>query len=61
MARKKRGRPTKNDSKKYGYRLRIDEEGREMIDFIKEKTGETTADSIRKALKMYYNIVKFSD
>lgn len=57
-----RGRPLKEIGKKNWYiSLRFDNESRRMLVYLMEKTGESKANVIRNALKMYYNFKKSLD
>ena len=43
---RKRGRPKKEDSKKYNYRLRLTKDEYERLDDLSKKTGETKIDLV---------------
>ena len=55
---KKRGRPTKSNKRDDSYRIRMNEEEKQMLTQISEWSGLTKADVIREALLAYYDIAK---
>ena len=55
---KKRGRPTKDNKRDDSYRIRMNEEEKQMLTQISEWSGLTKADVIRKALSAYYELAK---
>lgn len=50
----KRGRPVKEDAKRDGYRLRLNEEERDMLDILKIKTGRSISEILRKGIELQY-------
>ena len=56
-----RGRRKSENSKNGQYRLRINDEESDMLEYISSKTGETKADILRKSLKIYYRSVLHSN
>ncbi len=42
-------------------KLRITDEEAGMIEFLRDKTGETKSEILRKGLKMYYNLELYKD
>ena len=59
--RKKRGRPRGQNSKKYQYQVRFDDDDNALLEFLSIQTGKNKADIIREAIKMYGNLVRFRD
>ena len=57
----KRGRPAKNEAKKYMFSFRLSKEESNQIDILAEKLNISRADVLRKGLKMVYNLTKYSD
>jgi hypothetical protein len=57
----RRGRPVYGKAKDDQYRLRIDSEERAMLEFLAEKDGISKSEAIRRSLRMYYNLKKYSD
>ena len=55
---KKRGRPTKDNKRDNSYRIRMNEEEKQMLTQMSEWSGLTKADVIRTALFAYYDIAK---
>ena len=55
---KKRGRPVKDNKRDDSYRIRMNEEEKQMLEQISEWSGLTKADAIREALSAYYNRIK---
>ena len=55
---KKRGRPAKSNKRDDSYRIRLNAEERQMLTQISEWSGLTKADTIRKALYIYYDLAK---
>ncbi len=55
----KRGRPLKADKRDDSYRLRLNAEERQMLTQISEWTEQPIAAVIRKALRSYYETIKF--
>ena len=55
---KKRGRPTKDNKRDDSYRIRLNEEERQMLEQISEWSGLTKADAIRTALFAYYDLIR---
>ena len=55
---KKRGRPTKSNKRDDSYRIRMNEEEKQMLTQISEWSGLTKADAIREALSAYYELAK---
>lgn len=53
------GRPKKEDSRDKQYRVRLNEEENLMLDFCSEETGEAKSEIFRKALKAYYENIKY--
>lgn len=53
------GRPKKEDSRDKQYRVRLNEEESLMLDFCSEETGEAKSEIFRKALKAYYENIKY--
>lgn len=60
---KKRGRPKKEDGKKYNYRLRLTKEEYERLDNLSKKTGETKIDLLLEGFRMVENLkkIQFND
>lgn len=56
----KRGRPAKENAKRDGYRLRLDEETRQELNFLSEKYGISIAEILRKGVQIQYNLAKNS-
>lgn len=56
---KKRGRPTKEGSKKHRVDIRMSDMELAMLDDICDVKGETKSEVLLKALKMYHNFSKF--
>ena len=56
-----RGRPRKDYKKNEFFGARLNDQESQMLEYIVEKTGETKSKIIIKALKMYYNLVRFQD
>lgn len=52
----KNGRPKSEDSRNKQYRLRMNDEESQMLDYISGKTGESKADILRKSLANYYEL-----
>lgn len=48
----------KKIKKSAGFTFRMTEDDREMLSYISYITGESMSVILRKALKMYYNLVK---
>ena len=57
----KRGRPTKDNKRDNSYRIRMNEEEKQMLAQISEWSGLTKADVIREALSAYYELAKIND
>lgn len=59
----KRGRPKKEDSKKYNYRLRLTKDEYERLDDLSKKTGETKIDLLLEGFRMVENLkkIQFND
>ena len=55
---KKRGRPIKSSSRRRDFKIRFNSDEFEMLNFLAWKTGSNKAEVVRKALKMYFEIVK---
>jgi len=53
------GRPPKEDSRDKQYRVRLNDEEDDMLDFCSEETGEAKSEIFRKALKAYYENTKY--
>ena len=51
---RKRGRPSRENTKRFNYRLRISEGDVYNLNFIQEVTGKTKADILRDGLKSEY-------
>lgn len=60
MARR-RGRPVYGKAKDDQFRLRMDSEEREILEYLSEKDMVSKSEIIRKSLRMYYNLKKYSD
>ena len=58
---KRRGRPPKNDKRDNSYRLRLNEEERQMLEQISEQTEQPIATVIRKAVLAYYEAVNIKE
>lgn len=58
MTVKKRGRPVKVSSRRRKFDIRLNEDELDMLDFITWNTGLSKAEVFRKALKMYFEIIK---
>lgn len=56
---KNRGRPKKENARKIGYLLRINDEEKAMLDYLSGKLRQSKADVIRKGLKILYNLEKY--
>ena len=54
----KRGRPTKENKRDNSYRIRMNEEEKQMLIHMSERNGLTKADVIREALSAYYELAK---
>ena len=46
------GRPKKENAKRDGYRLRLDEEMRMELEYLVEKTGKSRADILRAGIEL---------
>lgn len=53
--RRGRGRPKKEESRKYFCGIRLDEEEAEMLKHLTIELDVGSSDIFRNALKMYYN------
>ena len=49
----KKGRPASGDARKYGYRVRLNDEENRRLDYLSKKNGKTKADILRTALLVY--------
>lgn len=58
---KKQGKMKKVDAKNKQYRLRMNNEESALLDYLSVETGKSKADIIRESIKMYGNIVKYSE
>lgn len=58
---KKQGKMKKVDAKNKQYRLRMNNEESALLDYLSVETGKSKADIIRESIKMYSNIVKYSE
>jgi hypothetical protein len=58
MTVKKRGRPVKVSSRRHDFKVRLNDDELDMLEFIAWKTDSNKAKVVRKALKMYFEIVK---
>ena len=58
---KRRGRPPKNDKRDNSYRLRLNEEERQMLEQISEQTEQPIATVIRKAVLAYYEVINLKE
>ena len=56
---KKRGRPCVDDSKKFQYRLRLDEGDNSLLEYLSMQTGLSKADVLRKGLELMDKIHKY--
>lgn len=52
------GRPKKENTKRDGYRLRLDEEMRMELEYLVEKTGKSRADILRAGIELLYKEVQ---
>lgn len=55
----KRGRPKKEESKKERIIIRIDDEEKDMLDYLSEMTGMSKSEVVRKGMRMVYNLEKY--
>lgn len=58
---KKRGRPCKDGNKERQYRLRMDTDEFELLNYMSLETGLSKADILRNALKIYALSKGFND
>lgn len=58
--KRKRGRPVKNETKSFRCEIRMTDEERSVLDYLTEKKDMTKTDIVNKALKMMYNLEKFT-
>ena len=58
---KKRGRPATDDPKRYRCEIRMTEDERDMLDYLTYRKDMSKTDVINKAIKMLYNLEKYSD
>ena len=59
MTNKKCGRPPKDDSKVYQYRVRLSPEDVYVLEQVCNRDGKTRAEVFRRGLFMQYNMTKF--
>ena len=57
----KRGRPYKEDARKSGYRLRMNDVENAKLDYICAKTGKSKASILREALELRYKLALYTD
>lgn len=53
------GRPLKEDSRDKQYRVRLNNEEDDMLNYCSEETGKAKSEIFRKALKAYYENTKY--
>ena len=53
-----RGRPRKKESRNKGYRIRLSEEEFDELAYVSEFYSIPKSEIIRKAIKMYCNLVR---
>lgn len=58
MFERKRGRPCKDDSMDIRKTIRMTEEEASMLEYIRWETEKTESDVVRRALKLYYEMLK---
>lgn len=56
-----RGRPPIKSPRNDGYRLRLNAEEREMLNYLADETGLNASEILRSGIKIQYNIQKFAD
>ena len=56
-----RGRPKLDDSRTHQYRVRLNDEEREMLEYASKKTGKPKSRIFRDALVCYCNAVRLND
>lgn len=56
-----RGRPKLDDSRTHQYRVRLNDEEREMLEYASAKTGKPKSRIFRDALVSYCNTVRLND
>lgn len=55
------GRPKKEDSRDNQYRVRLNDDENEMLEYASKMTDKAKSDVFRQALKEYYNKVKLQE
>ena len=58
---RKRGRPKKIGSKKERLEVRLSDKDSDLLNYLCCQTGKNKTDIVRESLKMYSNLVKYSD
>lgn len=56
-----RGRPKLDDKRDNQYRVRLNNEENDMLNYVSEKVGKMKSDIFRIALKEYYNKVRLNE
>ena len=61
FVRRSQGRPALEQKKAWRFCIRLDEEDRRKLAFLKHKSGMNYAEIIRKGIEMQYKIAKIQD
>lgn len=61
FVRRCQGRPAVKDPKNQFVKFRTNTDDRRKIAFLKDKTGMTTTDILRRGIEMQYQIAKIQD
>lgn len=56
ISEKKRGRPSKENTKRAGYHIRLSDEEFQMVKAMCNQTGKTKSEIIRNSIKICYNL-----
>ena len=55
----RRGRPKKEETKKELLIVRIDDDEKDMIEYLSEMSGMSKSEIVRKGMRMLYNLEKY--